>query len=451
MSFWDIFRRSSNKRSWAVNTNTFWVYPDGSTDSYIDDGYKELPNLYAIISRIVEKSSIVPFEIYRVKKGSESKYRRYKVMMSQAREFKDYARALKYKNDSLEKVEGTDLERLLNKPNELQNIEQLWYEIDGYKLLTGNSILYMMAASSRSRPKELFHVPSPKVELIVKGSSINPEIKFKVPFYEEPLPDEDVIHFKYWNPISSKSSLGDQFWGQSPLLSCRRLMGKYKDADETQGFMFKNQGPGGLLTGEGTDSGFGEEQATAIKDKFRKEYQGNKASNDIIVTNAKLSWTSIGLSPVDLNIKEGKHEILSEICNVYHVPIGLFSDKNSTENNMIESRKALISDAVIPLVEARKHELQKELLPKFGDDLIIEFDYTVFHELQEDLEKLAKTASEMYWISPNEKRTLTGYDKSDDENMDKIYIPTSLIPLDDVGTALDFVDETMLNPDADGQ
>lgn len=449
MAFWDIFKRDNKDKKfrWVINTAGHWVYPSDNVNSYIGDGYKSLPNLYAIISRIVEKSSIVPFEIYKVRKGSESKYKKYKAVISQAKTGKDYARAIQLKNESLEKVEGSEVERLLYKPNSQQNIEQLNYELDGYKLLTGNSLLFMLSLIDGGKPKELFSIPSPFVSLIVDGNPFEPEIKFKVDFLQDTLSDDDVIHFKNWSPVLTGTTMADQYWGQSPLMSCRRLLGKYSDADETQGWMFKNQGPAGLLTGEGSDSGLQEEQAIAIKDKFRQQYQGSKNANDIIVTSAKLSWTSIGLSPVDLNIKEGKHEILSELCNVYHVPIGLFSDKNSTENNMIESRKALITDAVIPLVEARKQELQKELLPKFGDDLIIEYDYTIFHELQEDLEKLSNTAQKMYWITPNEKRAMTGYDKSDDPAMDKIYFPSNLIPIDDLSSDLGFVDEEMLNPE----
>src|SRR5690606_22732350 len=158
---------------------------------------------------------------------------------------------------------------------------------------------------------------------------------------------------KNWNPIVSTKSPANKCWGQSPLMACRRLLGRYRDADDTQGFMFKNQGPGGLLSGE-TDSELNEGPAQAIQDRSRQQHMGTHNANDIIVTPAKLSWTSTGLSPVDLNITEGKHEMLGELCNAYHVPIGMFSDKNSTENNMVEGRKALITDAVIPLVEGRK-------------------------------------------------------------------------------------------------
>jgi phage portal protein BeeE len=165
-----------------------------------------------------------------------------------------------------------------------------------------------------------------------------------------------------------------------------------------------------------------------------------------MVTPSNLKWSAFGLSPVDLNIAKGKEEMAVELSNVYHVPISMISQANSTENNMIEGRKALITDAVIPIVEARKSVYQRKLLPKFGDNLVIEYDYTIFSELQEDLEKLSKTAAAMWWITPNERRAMTNYDQKKDPLMDRIYTPTGLIPLEDLGMNMEDVDSEFLDP-----
>jgi hypothetical protein len=137
--------------------------------------------------------------------------------------------------------------------------------------------------------------------------------------------------------------------------------------------------------------------------------------------------------------------MLSELCNAYHVPIGLFSAKNSTENNMIESRKMLITDAVIPLVESRKGVLNRWLQAKFGSEYLVEFDYTVFNEIQEDLQKMATAAASMYWIHPNEKRAMTGYDQDPNPLMNKMYFPSGLTLLEDLNGGLTDIDETLLN------
>lgn len=425
---------------WTLNRMGEWVYPDNKSETYINQGYKALPNVYSIISLILSKTTIVPVEVYKVK--NKSKHLKYKSMLNDPR---NYAKALKYKNESLEKIENHPLEELLLNPNNYQSFAELNWEIDGYKMLTGNSYLFHIAAGSTN---ELHNIPSPCVDINVKGSPFSPELSYKVNYLEQTLKTEDVLHFKYWNPITSDQSPSKSFKGLSPLQSCRLLLGRYKDADITQGFMFKNQGPGGLLTGE-SNTDLTQEQAISLQDRFKQQHTGTHKANDIIITPSKLSWTAIGLSPVDLNILQSKRDALSEVCNVYNVPIGLLSDTNSTENNMIESRKALITDAVIPIVEARKHVYNKFLAPKFGDDIVIEYDYSVFMEMQEDIQKQAQAANTMYWISLNEKRSLTGYDQDPDPNMDKKYIPSGLTSLDELNAPVDEIDEPFLEPDAE--
>ena len=435
---------SSSKLQWTINNTGEWIYKSGSK-AYIGGGYKALPNVYSIISLILNKSTIVPFEIY--KRKNQSKYNKYSAALKCAKTTKDYARVIKLKNEALEKVENSDIEKLLNKPNNYQSIEQLWWEVDGYKLLTGNSILYGLPLIEGGKPKELHNIPSPLVDLVVLGTPFEPEFKYQVSYLQNPLIGEDILHFKYWNPIADYSTPGQQHWGISPLKSCERLLGRYKDADVTQGFQFKNLGPAGMISGGSSnpDSNLTEEQAIAVQDRFDQQHKGTYKAGSILVTPSNLKWTMFGLSPVDLNIKESKEEIAVELSNVFHVPIGLLSNKNSTENNVIEGRKQLITDAVIPLVEARKQVLQQKLLPKFGNEFVIEFDYSIFSELQEDLEKLAKTAAAMYWITPNEKRAMTNYDQDPDPDMDKKYFPTGLTALEDLNLEIDMVDEKLLN------
>lgn len=419
---------TNNKLQWTINQAGEWIYPEGNS-GYIVDGYKSLPNVYSIISLILNKSTIVPFEIFKI--TDKKKYQKYKASLKSASNTKDYARAFHIKREALDKVENTELELLLENPNDYQSLNQLWWELDGYKLLTGNSILYGIPINTGGKPKELHSIPATCVELNVKGTPFDPEFHYKVSYLKDTLPEDDVYHFRTWNPIGDVKTHAQQFWGQSPLMACRRLLGRYADADETQGFQFKNQGPGGMLSSESKED-LSQEQAQDVQDRFNQQHTGSYKAGSIMVSPKKLNWTSFGLSAVDLNIVASKGEMLGELCNAFHVPIGLFTETNSTENNMIEGRKQLITDAVIPLVEARKQVLQKKLLPKYGDEFIIEFDYTVFHELQDDINELADTYAKMFWTTPNEKRFATGHDRIENELLDKIYMPSGYIDIEDM-------------------
>src|SRR5690606_24917112 len=250
------------------------------------------------ITMILNKSTIVPEEVYEIK--DERKYRKYKATISNAKTIRDYSRCIMLKHEALNKVDSNEIEKLLNKPNSYQSKEQFNWDVDGYKLLTGNSIVYMLGLVDGGKPKELHNIPSPLVDMVVKGSPFDPEFQYKVSYLEHMLPGDDVLHFKTWNPISNYSMTGQQFWGISPLKSCERLLGRYKDADITQGFQFKNMGPAGMISGGSTnpDTNLTEEQAVAVQDRFNQQHQGTYKAGSILVTPSNLKWTAFGLSPV---------------------------------------------------------------------------------------------------------------------------------------------------------
>src|SRR5699024_1520566 len=132
---------------------------------------------------------------------------------------KDIAQSAIYKRKSLERVDNTDVEKLLLKPNSYQSYEQLMWEIVGYKLLTGNSVVYAMSAFEGGEPKELHNIPSPLIDMEVKGTPFDPIFKYGVAYLKSAIDGDEVLHFKYFNPISGVQTMGQRFWGQSPLKS----------------------------------------------------------------------------------------------------------------------------------------------------------------------------------------------------------------------------------------
>ena len=434
MSIFDrFFKKAVNLNvKWTISKTGEWIYPDEKSDTYIDKGYKELPNVYGLIEAILSKSTIVPFEVFKVK--SKNKELKYKALMDSG----NYIKAIQIKAEAYEKVDNTTIEQLLLTPNDYQTVNEFNYNIDGYKLLTGNSYAYHVGLGSTH---ELHSIPSPCVDIMVSGSPFAPEFKYKVNYLENTLPGEEVLHFKKWNPILSGQSPTKQFKGLSPLQSCRLLLGRYKNADLTQGFQFENMGPGGMITGATSSAdGLTEEQATAIQDKFKKQHQGVHKAGDILVTPSALTWTAFGLSAVDLNILASKVEMVNELCNVYQYPSDLMGG-DKKYNNFAEARKAVITDCIIPLVESRKAVYNKFIKSILKEDLVIEYDYTIFPEMQDDLEKQSRVAMSSYLLTIDERRSLMGYDQLKDSERQNVIIPSGLTTLED----LYIVDETYVD------
>ena len=61
--------------------------------------------------------------------------------------------------------------------------------------------------------------------------------------------------------------------------------------------------------------------------------------------------------------------------------------------------------------------------------LLIQCDYTELPEMQQDMKALTDWLKDAWWIYPNEKRELQGYEKSTDPLMDEAWVPNNLTPM----------------------
>jgi hypothetical protein len=156
---------------------------------------------------------------------------------------------------------------------------------------------------------------------------------------------------------------------------------------------------------------------------------------DIIVTASKIGWQKLGLSPVDLAIIDSMKMNLRQLCNVYRVNSALLNDPdNKTYNNMYEARKALISDAILPELISIRSDLNKWLVAPYNKSenkkYFLDFDLSVFPELQEDKKEQIQYLERAWWLTPNQKLQEMGYSYNPDPLMDKIYASIQVTPID---------------------
>jgi len=96
---------------------------------------------------------------------------------------------------------------------------------------------------------------------------------------------------------------------------------------------------------------------------------------------------------------------------------------------MKEAKKAMYQNAVIPELIKIRDELNRWLVPQFGPNLYLDFDFTMISEMQEEVDKLVSQLNTAWWISPNEKRDAMNY-PIDEVNafMNDYFIPANLTP-----------------------
>ena len=62
----------------------------------------------------------------------------------------------------------------------------------------------------------------------------------------------------------------------------------------------------------------------------------------------------------------------------------------------------------------------------------IEYDYTIFPEMQDDLEKQSRVAMTSYLLTIDERRAIMGYDQLKDNERHNVVIPSGLTTLEDL-------------------
>jgi len=79
----------------------------------------------------------------------------------------------------------------------------------------------------------------------------------------------------------------------------------------------------------------------------------------------------------------------------------------------------------------------------YDKSVVVDYDLTGIAELQESLDLLVNQLATAWWLTPNQKLEAMGWELSDNEMMDKIWVPASLIPMDMAAGEEDISDEAV--------
>ena len=238
------------------------------------------------------------------------------------------------------------------------------------------------------------------------------------------------MHIADFNPDYQGD--GTHLYGQSPIEAGMRVLTTANEAVETNLKFLHNQSARGMLTPD--DDQLTPTQAQQLKDALRRNYQGSKSANDIMITGKKFSWTNFGLSTSDLQLLESYNATIKDLCNLYGVPVQLLNNTESTTyDNYRIARKVLFTNAIIPELNKIRDEFNRWLVPMYGEDLYFDFDYSAIPELMPEQQQLIDNLSKSYWLTTNEKREASGYGVDEDNPiMNEYLVPNQFVPISDL-------------------
>ncbi len=399
-------------------------------DDYIDKGYSHNTSIYSIINLIIQSSTSVPYKIY--KKVDDGAFKEYKSLTSNGLNQESLLQSKFLKKSTFEEIENTALQQLLEKPNPSQGFSTFLAEMIGFGKLTGNRYIYGIYPDTKKIVKELYNLPAHLVQIKSDGI-FKPIDKYVMQYrntdYE--LDAAEVLHIADWNPDYS-SSIGSHLYGQSPIKAAMRILATNNEAIETQLKYLHNQTSKGMLVPD--DDSLTPTQAQQLSDAMQRNFGGSANANKVMITGKKFSWVNFGLTTTDLQLLETYQATISDLCNVYGVPVQLLNNTDSsTYDNYRTARKVLFTNAIIPELNRIRDEFNRWLVPQFGEDLYFDFDYTVIPELMPEQQQLVDNLSKSYWLSTNEKREAVGYGIVEDNPiLDDYLVPSGFVPISDL-------------------
>ncbi len=413
------------------------IYYADNTDTYLSKGFEANHVVFTIADWCAKKMTVVPPLLYKVKNKSAAQ--KYKSIIK-AGGFDNEATRLILKNAAFDEVESHPILDLLKQPNQFMSWDEFVYGYFIFKQFVGNATIQGVWTDNglnAGKIQQLWLMPSNYIEA-VSGQGltiIDHYIDKRYP--TEKIPAEQILRVR--NFSSDYSAAGRHLNGMSVLKAANRLLKKSNEALDAETEALQNRGAAKLIFPKiPTEQLPSEEQMDAANADMRKRLK-EAGNQGVVINSLPLDSLEIGLSPVDLQILETQKADVAFWASLFHVDsrVVMNDHQSSTKDNMQTARLNSLLDGVIPHLVALENGLNSWLIPTYKEQgLYIEFDTTVYPEIQRQLRETAKEMKEAESFTVNEIRKMWKYADYDGENGDKILVSSSKTILDDLSNTL---------------
>jgi HK97 family phage portal protein len=441
MAILDIFKKKGlnptptvQREVQSINGVVLQAYDNRA---YVEDGYLGNSDVYAIVTFLARKAGSIPWYVYKMKPGEKSRtsLERYKQLSKGIMNKGAFERAMIERKNAYEEnmVTSTPLANLLERPNPMQAQDQFFQNLFGYRILSGEGNIYGNdGAIPNGRFVELNVLPTQFLEIYPDPKDLYGLLGYKLMVGQGiNLPKDQVCHWKSWNPDFNDVTRS-HLRGVSPLRSAWKLLRMSNNAADASAKMTYNGGAKGALVPEVVNNNVPQmtpEQASTIQRAINERLNGTDNKGSVGILQYPYNYLNFGLSSVDMELVKTMQLSLHQWCRVFGLPIVLFDTDTSSYNNYTNAMRDLITNTIVPLCCELRDELNAWLVPRFGENVYIDFDISALPELQSDMEKMVQQLKAADWLTFDEKRTAMGYDAKMGA-YDFSYVSQGLIPLE---------------------
>jgi phage portal protein BeeE len=413
---------------------------------FLDKGFNKNDSIFSATQLVSEKIKMASWSPYTVK--DEKALKSMRVILNKG-EFsvKDIANLSYLKTKALELYDSdAKLTHLLKYPNDNDTFPDIVANSSVNKLLLGNRFIWadiLESGANQGKPNSIELLPSQYVTLVVSRTWPFKILAYKIMAWGDlTFSKEKVFIDRYYNPNADIN--GTHLYGFAPMRPGEGIVDRSNSENMAAAMAFHNGGPRTIIWVDEpawSDATARLGQANAVKAILTsKEYSGAANSNKLAASAWKMGATPVGLSPVDLGIPESEVNTLRRICNLIGgIPSQLMNDPdNKTFNSLVEAEKALTTRAALPLMNSFRDQFNRKLGTDWGykdKGIYIDYDISVYSELQEDLGKKWTGYVERLPVSNGYKMDLMGLDHEEgqEEWMKQILVPSGFELSDSYG------------------
>lgn len=434
-------KKVSSVLAWAWGVREVW--PDANAKTVIEQDYADNTAVYSIINKRARKFASIPRYLYDA--AAMQNEEKLKKIINGGEAYKALMKLLCRPNETQiysEFFEGTCIMYdstgeafiWLNRGDTREYIKP---NVDEYGRLADG---FFRDRSDEEIDKlpilEMYVLPSGFVGIIPDPTNVFKAAGywFEVNGKRIGIRAGDIIHWKRYNPVFNPAS-GEHLHGLAPLKVGRRTIQQNKDGEASTDRMFKNDGSRGALVNKNLDwEELSEEARQDIKDTIDNHINNKDLKGAVATLGGEWTYLDIGKSSIDNDLLNARAFTWKELCFLLDVPHELF-DTNTAYAQKKDVKRDWVSDSIGPGCKSLDEKLTGPLTTSFGlkDKVIICSDVTALPEMQKDLAALITALDKAWYITPNQKLIILGFDPSGEEILDEQWVPMGVTPLSDVG------------------
>jgi len=412
-------------------------------DSYVSEGYLSNSDVYAIVSFLARKAASIPWYVYKMKPGekAQTSLQQYKQLTKGLSNKGAYEQALIKRKSAYEEnmVTNSPLAKLIEQPNPTQAQDAFFENLYGYRILSGEGNIYGNDSGLEgSKFVELNVLPTQFLDIYPDPKDLYGILGYKLMVGAGiDLPKDQVCQWKSWNP-EFNADTRTHLRGLSPLRPGFKLLRMSNNAADASAAMTANGGAKGAIVPRPVNNSIPSltpEQASLVQRMVNDRVNNKDQKGAIGVFQTPWDYLNFGLSSVDMELVKTMQMTLHQWCRLFGLPVVLFDTDSSSYNNYLNAMRDLITNTIMPLNCQLRDELNKWLVPRFGENVYIDFDISALPEMQKDMEQMVNQLRMADWLTFDEKREAMNYEAMGGAYAFS-YVNQGLLPLEQVNMDL---------------